>query len=143
TVNLLAPARCAQAVQPYMRRQGGGLIINIGSVLGEIGARGMYSATKFGLRGLNDALRRDLKHDNIAVVLIEPGFIRTPMTADLRFPMPGPETVVRAIVKSFHRPTRKMIIPWPYGLLTAVAKLLPGLTDWVMSKDGIQQFREP
>lgn len=143
TVNLLAPARCAQAVQPYMRRQGAGLIINIGSVLGEIGARGIYSATKFGLRGLNDALRRELKGDNIDVVLIEPGFIRTSMTADLKFPISDPDIVIRAIVKAFQRPMRKMIIPWPYGLLTAVAKLLPGLTDLVMSIESVRRFHEP
>jgi NAD(P)-dependent dehydrogenase (short-subunit alcohol dehydrogenase family) len=94
-VNLLAPARCVHATLPHMRRQGGGLIVNIGSVAGEVATSPMYGATKFGLRGFSDGLRRELRRDHIGVVLIAPGFIRTPMTSGLRLPMPGPEATCR------------------------------------------------
>src|SRR5207248_1916856 len=102
-VNLLAPARLVQATLPFMRQQGGGMIINIGSVVGEIGVGSMYSATKFGLHGLSEAMRRELRQDNITIVLIALGFIRTPMSTDFKGPMPGPEVVARTIAKAIKR----------------------------------------
>ncbi len=128
-VNLLAPAHLVQAALPCMRRQGSGMIINIGSVVGEIGMGGMYSATKFGLRGLSEAMRRELRQDNIAVVLIELGFIRTSMSTDFKGPMPGPEVVARTIAKAIQHPRRTIIVPWPYKLLIYGVKLFPGVTD--------------
>jgi NAD(P)-dependent dehydrogenase (short-subunit alcohol dehydrogenase family) len=139
TVNLLAPARCIQAVVPQMRAQGGGVIINIGSVAGEIGTSGLYSATKFGLRGLSDSLRRELHQYNIAVVLIAPGYIRTPMTQGVKVPMPGPEAVARVVSAAIHRPRRKIIIPWYYRPLAYTAKLMPWLVDWITSRRLVQQ----
>src|SRR5258708_553187 len=115
-VNLLGPARCVQAAAPYMLSQGSGVIVNIGSVAGEVAVLGIYSAAKFGLRGLNDALRREFRHSNIAVVLIEPGFIRTQMTEGLTIPMAPPEAVARAIVHAIQRPRRRVIVPWYYAI---------------------------
>lgn len=128
-VNLLAPARCIQAVLPTMRKQGRGVIINIGSVAGEIATPGIYSATKFGLRGLSDGLRRELGREKIAVVLVEPGFVATEMTAGFRYRMPGPEIVARAITRAIEQPRRRVIVPWWYGILSRVGKALPWLVD--------------
>lgn len=134
-VNLIGPARCARAAIPQMRRQGSGLILNIGSVAGEVATLGIYSATKFGLRGLNDALRRELWQDNIDVVLIAPGFIQTPMTSGLKIPMPGPEAVVNAILSAIRRPRRKIVVPWIYRLLMYFGKLTPWLVDRIIGSD--------
>ncbi len=138
-VNLLAPARLVSAVVPHMRRQGGGLIVNIGSVAGEIATNSVYAATKFGLRGLNDALRRELRHDNITLVLIAPGFIRTAMTAGASFPMPGPEIVAQAVAAAIRRPRRKIVVPWFYQLVMLIGKLLPGLADVVLGSTFYQR----
>ncbi len=83
-INLLAPARLIQAALPFMKHDGSAAIVNIGSIAGEMGTNGMYSATKFGLRGLSDSLRRELWTKHIAVSLIEPGYIRTALTARTR-----------------------------------------------------------
>jgi short-subunit dehydrogenase len=138
-VNLLAPARLVQAALPYMRKQGGGMIINIGSVVGEIGVGCMYSATKFGLCGLSEAMRRELRQDNVTVVLIALGLIRTPMSTDFKGPMPGPELVARTIANAIRHPRRTIIVPWPYRLLIYGAKLFPGFTDWLLGGAAVRR----
>ncbi|HEY0736946.1 MAG TPA: SDR family NAD(P)-dependent oxidoreductase [Herpetosiphonaceae bacterium] len=140
TVNLLGPIRAVRAVVPHMRQQGGGLIINIGSVAGEVGTTSLYSATKFGLRGLSDALRRELRPYKIKVVLIAPGFVSTPMTRGIKVPMPGAEVVAHAIAVAIQRPRRKIIVPWYYAPLAFLAKAAPWLTDWLVGLKQIQQM---
>jgi NAD(P)-dependent dehydrogenase (short-subunit alcohol dehydrogenase family) len=130
-VNLLGTAFCIRAVVPHMRQQQQGVIVNIGSVAGELGIFGIYTATKFGIRGLSDTLRRELVSNNIAVVLVEPGFIDTAMTVEVktRLPklkMPQPEVVGKAIARMIQRPRHKVIVPWQYRLLVVLGKLLPG-----------------
>ncbi len=141
SVNLLAAARCINAALPQMRKQGSGVIVNLGSVAGEIATSPLYSATKFGMRGLSDGLRSELLSEGIAVVLIEPGFIRTEMTADLRFPLPGPELVGRVIAEAIRRPRRKIVVPWYYLLLIYLSKLLAWPTDLIMSSKLVQRFQ--
>ena len=72
-VNLLGPARTMHAVIPTMRAQRSGAIVNVGSIAGEIAIMGIYSGSKFGLRGLTDSVRRELRSERIGVTLIEPG----------------------------------------------------------------------
>jgi NAD(P)-dependent dehydrogenase (short-subunit alcohol dehydrogenase family) len=139
-VNLLAPARCVQAALPHMRRQGRGVIVNIGSVAGEIGVSALYSGTKFGVRGLSDALRRELRRDHIAVALVEPGFIRTPMTTGMRVPLPDPEVVARTVAGAIRHPRRKVIVPWYYVPPALMAKVLPGCVDWLVGSSLFQRL---
>jgi NAD(P)-dependent dehydrogenase (short-subunit alcohol dehydrogenase family) len=128
-VNLLAPARLMQAALPHFRRQGGGSIVNIGSIAGEMGTSGLYSATKFGLRGLSDSVRRELRPDGIAVTLIEPGYIRTPLTAGRPGHMPGPEVVAQAVAAAIARPRRKVIVPWYWRIPILFTQLWPAGAD--------------
>lgn len=139
-VNLLAPARCIQAVLPTMRQQRKGMIVNIGSVAGEIATSGLYAATKFGLRGLSDAMRRELRGQGIAIVLIAPGFVRTPMTTGVPLLMPSPEAVARVIVRSIEHPRRRIIYPWPYAPLAYLAKALPWAVDWIVGSNTYQHW---
>ncbi len=78
-VNVFGVVRMIQAVVPHMRKQGAGRIINISSIAGKMStpANGAYSATKFALEALSDALRVELASFGIQVVVIEPGSIRT------------------------------------------------------------------
>lgn len=138
-VNLLAVARCINAVVPQMRRQGRGIIINIGSIAGEVATNSLYAATKFGVRGLSDGLRRELRHDGIDVVLITPGFIRTPLTEGVTLPMPGPEAVANAVANAILRPRRRIVVPWPYGPAMYFAKAFPWLTDRLIGSRNFQR----
>lgn len=68
---------------PRMRARRSGRIINVSSVVGRVAFPGMgvYSATKFALEALSDALRMELAPFGVAVVLIEPGFVKTDIGA--------------------------------------------------------------
>jgi NADP-dependent 3-hydroxy acid dehydrogenase YdfG/menaquinone-dependent protoporphyrinogen IX oxidase len=78
-VNVYGVLRMIRAVAPHMRQQQTGHIINIGSISGKLSTpvNGTYSATKFALEALSDALRLELAPFGVQVVLIEPGSIKT------------------------------------------------------------------
>lgn len=139
SVNLLGSARLIHAVLPIMKAQGRGWIVNVGSIAGDVGVMGMYTASKFGVRGLTDTVRREVKADNIAVSLVQPGFVRTAMNAAMGDRLPGPEVVANAIVRAVRRPRRSRIVPASYRLPVYIAKLFPGLTDLVFGNARIQQ----
>ncbi|HEX9012096.1 MAG TPA: SDR family oxidoreductase [Anaerolineaceae bacterium] len=78
-VNVLGAVRMVQAVLPGMRGQGSGRIINISSLSGLLSTplNGAYSASKYALEALSDALRWETARFGIQVVLVEPGPIKT------------------------------------------------------------------
>lgn len=78
-VNVLGAIALIQSLIPAMRDQGGGRIINISSLAGKIAFPfgGLYSASKFALEAVSDALRRELAPFNIRVSVIEPGPVST------------------------------------------------------------------
>lgn len=80
-VNLVAPARLAQAVLPGMKAQGRGQIANVGSIFGSINFAhfATYSSSKAGLRALSQALRRELIETGVGVTYVAPRAVRTPL----------------------------------------------------------------
>jgi NAD(P)-dependent dehydrogenase (short-subunit alcohol dehydrogenase family) len=137
-VNLLGAARTIHAVLPVMKAQRSGSIVNVGSVAGEAAVMGIYSASKFGLRGLNDSVRREVRGDGIGVTLIEPGFVQTPMNAAMSG-LPGPEIVADAIVAAVSRPRRSHIVPAGYRIPVFLVKTFPFAADLVFGNTRIQQ----
>jgi NAD(P)-dependent dehydrogenase (short-subunit alcohol dehydrogenase family) len=79
-VNVVGPVARAQAFLPLLRR-GSGRIVQMGSVSGRFASPflGPYSASKFALEALSDALRVELRPWGIHVSIIEPGVIATPI----------------------------------------------------------------
>lgn len=79
--NLTSVFLTDKAVIPYMQKQGGGKIINAASIVGKQGAAlfSHYSAAKFGVIGLTQALAKELAEDNITVNAYCPGIVDTPM----------------------------------------------------------------
>lgn len=120
---LKGPFLCARAVVPYMRKSGGGRIVNIGSLAGKIGEdnRTAYCAAKWGLEGLSAALREELLRDNIHVHLVSPAATDTPfwpssgakLTAEILDRFIPAETIARAIVWMISQPDQVHIPDLP------------------------------
>jgi NAD(P)-dependent dehydrogenase (short-subunit alcohol dehydrogenase family) len=78
-LHFFAPAALTRAVLPHMREQGGGAIVQMSSVGGQVTAPGFgaYCATKFALEGLTETLRDEVAGFGIHTLIVEPGAFRT------------------------------------------------------------------
>jgi NAD(P)-dependent dehydrogenase (short-subunit alcohol dehydrogenase family) len=78
-LHFFAPAALTRLVLPHMRRQGGGAIVQMSSVGGQVTAPGFgaYCATKFALEGLTETLRDEVAGFGIRTLIVEPGAFRT------------------------------------------------------------------
>jgi gluconate 5-dehydrogenase len=87
-IDLTAPFIMAKAVLPGMIKKGGGKIINICSMMSELGRETVsaYAAAKGGLKMLTKNIASEYGHQNIQCNGIGPGYIETPQTAPLREP---------------------------------------------------------
>ncbi len=81
-VNLKGTFHCIKAVVRHMSKQRKGKIVNIASVVGEMGNAGQanYSASKAGVIGLTKTIAREFAQRGVNVNAIAPGYIETPMT---------------------------------------------------------------
>jgi NAD(P)-dependent dehydrogenase (short-subunit alcohol dehydrogenase family) len=83
--NYFGAIRCIQAVVQPMRERGSGAIINVTSVAGKISLSPMapYSASKFALEALSEALAQELRAFGVRVAIVEPGIIDTRMARNI------------------------------------------------------------
>jgi NAD(P)-dependent dehydrogenase (short-subunit alcohol dehydrogenase family) len=81
--NFFGVYRVQHHVLKHMKNRGEGLIINMSSIGGVIGLpyQGLYSASKFAVEGMTEALYKEMRHENIRVCMIEPGDFKTGFTA--------------------------------------------------------------
>jgi len=83
--NLKGAFRCTRSVARIMMKQRSGCIINISSIIGQIGnaGQGNYAASKAGLIAFTQSMAKELATRNIRVNAVAPGFIETKMTGIL------------------------------------------------------------
>jgi NAD(P)-dependent dehydrogenase (short-subunit alcohol dehydrogenase family) len=79
-INLVGQVAVTQALLPALRR-GRGRIVNVSSIGGRVALPllGAYAMSKFGLEAFSDSLRRELRHQGVDVIVIEPGGVKTPI----------------------------------------------------------------
>jgi len=77
--NFFGPVRTIKAVIPIMKKQNGGKIINLSSMVGRFGVpfNSAYVASKFALEGITESIRYELHDYNIKIILVEPGIIKS------------------------------------------------------------------
>lgn len=145
-VNVYGALHAIQAVIPIMRKQGAGSIVNIASLAGRRGISplGGYSATKFAMVGLTEALRMELFGTGIRVSLVMPGVIDTPMTTDARmgsealgampafFKMPV-SWVTWAVFAAAAFGLAEVDVPPGAAIAEKLASFFPGMTDAALS----------
>jgi 3-oxoacyl-[acyl-carrier protein] reductase len=104
-VNLTGAFYCSKASIPYMIRSGGGVIVNISSIVGLLGNVGQanYAASKAGLIGLTHTLAKELAPYGIRVVAVAPGFVRT------RTALAIPKSILRDYVR--RSPIARLVEP--------------------------------
>jgi NAD(P)-dependent dehydrogenase (short-subunit alcohol dehydrogenase family) len=146
SVNVYGALNAIQAATPIMRRQRAGSIINIASLAGRRGISplGGYSATKFAMVGLTEALRMELFATGIRVSLVMPGVIDTPMTTDTVmedmelgtmpsfFKMPV-RWVTSAVLAAAAFGLTEVDVPPGAAVGEKIAALFPGITDAFLS----------
>jgi short-subunit dehydrogenase len=137
-VNLLAPMSVTRALLPMLQASGRGRVVNVGSMFGDIGFPffAAYSATKFGLRGWSDALRREVAHRGVGVTYCAPrgtrtaaadGFARYVDAFAMR--LDPAESVARAIADGIGADARDVYPRGAERLFVLVQRLFPRLVD--------------
>jgi short-subunit dehydrogenase len=143
-VNLVAPMLLARALLPSLLAQGGGRIVNVGSTFGSIGFPyfAAYSASKFGMRGFSEALRRELGGTGVGVTYIAPRATQTPfntgaivrMNRTLKVAMDPPELVGAAIQRAIEADRDEVHLGWPERLFVRLNGLFPRIVDGALRK---------
>jgi short-subunit dehydrogenase len=144
SVNLFGPLYTIQKTLPLMYRNGGGIIINVSSMVTRIATRsnGGYRATKMALDSLSDAIRLELREKGIRVVTVYPGLTKSDFfshclgkhshsTSDNKFRY-TPEQVARRIVYASYKEPRVVYMGLRGQLGGLVAQLFPGILENLM-----------
>ena len=145
--NLIAPIVATRLVLPVFRRQQTGTLINVGSVLSQIGQTYVpaYVISKFGLKGLSEAVRADVADaPGIHVSTVLPYAVDTPHFEDAANatgkqaramqPVQEPERVARAIVDLAARPRRQRYVPRYIIAGLALHWLWPAATEQLLRR---------
>jgi len=143
-VNLTGTILVTRAILPHMLKRRQGHIINMGSVAGLVAVplASTYSASKYGLRGFTEALRREVSPFGIHVSAIYPGPATTEFgkrlehtrsrenVRKLKYPHLTSEYVAQRVVEIAKKPVRTLVIPWWYRLLIGFDTFFPAVLDW-------------
>jgi NAD(P)-dependent dehydrogenase (short-subunit alcohol dehydrogenase family) len=99
-LNLLAPMRLSNAFLPGMIERGSGHIVNVSSLAGWLGSRGLsaYCASKFGLRGFGESLAADLEGSGVNVTNIYPCFSQTAILDSPQYGYEQPRSVPEYLI---------------------------------------------
>jgi len=155
-VNFWGVVNGCKAALRTMRRQGGGAIINVGSVESDraMPLHGIYAASKHAVKAYTDTLRMELEADAapIAVTLVKPASINTPFTeharnymdeeAEYMPPVYAPEEVARTILKCAEVPTRDILVGGSGKMISVMQKVAPRTMDRLLERSGFTQQKK-
>jgi short-subunit dehydrogenase len=142
-LNLVALIHTTRIVLPHMIQQQKGHILNMASVAGLIATPtySIYAASKFGVRGFTNALRRELNGSGVKVSGIYPGGVETEFSEQAgKRPNTGVKTpdvikltaieVAETVWSVVQRPRRTVVIPRVMRIFIILNRIFPGFVDW-------------
>lgn len=143
-VNLRSAMLVARHFAPRFENAGYGALVFVGSTFGSIGFPGYtaYCASKFGLRGFSEALRRELADTPVQVIYVAPRATSTAMNPEavnqlnraLGNTMDAPEKVAAQILRAMQRDDSRRFLGWPEKFFVVINGILPRLVDKAMLK---------
>lgn len=149
-LNTLVPMQLTRQVLPAMLRRGSGRIVNVGSTFGSIAFAwfAAYSASKFGLRGFSEALRRELAGTGVGVSYVAPRAVRTRfntgavyrMAEATGMTMDDPAWVAARITDAMERDRKEVYLGFPESLFVRINAVLPRLVDSALRKQNTRMM---
>ncbi len=139
--NTLGIVNCVEQLLPDFIERNEGMIVGVSSLAESRGypRSGFYNASKAAATLLLESLRIELKPHNIKVLIVKPGFVRTPMTDKNEFHMPFLMDVDRAakiILNGIKKEKSIIQFPLPIVIGSKIMKYMPDwLFDFFMSKE--------
>jgi len=147
-LNTITPMLIARRLLPQMIEQNHGRIVNIGSTFGSIAFAwfAAYSASKFGLRGFTEALRRELADTDIGVTYVAPRAVKTKLNSSavykmaeaVKMNMDEPDWVAARIVDSIVCGKDEVYLGFPESLFVRINALFPRLVDKALFKQNLK-----
>jgi short-subunit dehydrogenase len=144
-INLLGAVNAVHAVVPQMIERGSGHLVAISSLAGFRGLpkSAAYSASKAAMTAFFESVRLDVKHRGIDVTIIQPGFIKTPLTSGRENKMPFLMELDDAIphfIRAIERKKKFAAFPWQLATVVRAGKFMPA---WLYDRiAGKARYRE-
>lgn len=144
-INVLGAANSVAAVVPEMVAQGSGQLVVISSLAAYRGLpkSAAYCASKAAVSAFFESVRLDLEPRGVAVTIIHPGFIKTPLTAGRDADMPflmELDDAVKLIVRAIEKKKKSYAFPWQLASIVRLGIVMPiFMYDWIARRNS---FRE-
>ena len=143
--NLLGAVNAVYAVMPQMIERGSGHIVAISSLAGFRGLpkSAAYSASKAGMTAFFESVRLDVKHKGVDVTIIQPGFIKTPLTDGRKHKMPflmELDDAIPLFIRAIEKKKAFAAFPWQLATIVRAGKFMP---TWMYDRiAGRARYRE-
>lgn len=144
-INLLGAVNAVHAVVPQMVERGEGQIVAISSLAGFRGLpkSAAYSASKAGMTAFFESVRLDVQHKGVSVTIIQPGFIKTPLTSGRANKMPflmELDDAVPYFLRAIENRKKFAAFPWQLATVVRAGKFMPA---WLYDRiAGKARYRE-
>lgn len=144
-INLLGAVNSVHAVLPQMLKQSSGHLVAISSLAGFRGLpkSAAYSASKAGMTAFFESVRLDVQDRGIDVTIIQPGFIKTPLTSGRANKMPflmELDDAIPLFIKAIEKKKKFAAFPWQLATIVRAGKFMPA---WMYDRiAGRARYRE-
>ncbi len=131
-VNVIGITNFVEFILPDFVKRNQGMIVGVSSLADSKGwaGSGFYCASKAAATILLENLRVELKPFNVKVITVKPGFVKTPMTAKNKFPMPflmSAEKAAKIIIKGMKKEKKVIQFPLPMVISSKLMRIVPDI----------------